>query len=577
MESILLRFCCFILFATAGVAANAYDFAVNGIYYNILSKTDRTVEVTKSDGNDYSGDVVIPAVVDHGGVTYSVTKIGEGAFSLCPALISVSMSSVDTIDYGAFSHSGNLASVSLPATLTSIKGNPFLSCSALKEIVVDEDNTKYSSDGGVLYDKSKETLICWPTVQADIDIPSSVKTIGESAFGNCHNLTSVSMPSVETIGGMAFICCSSLTSVSMPSVKMIDYLAFHICTDLTSVSMPSVETIGENAFSCCFILTSVDMPSVKTIGNEAFEGCALMSASLPASCTLVGVNPFSACSELEEIVVDENNMNYTSVDGVLYDKAIRTLICCPAGKHSIDMPSSVTKIGEKAIFDCDRLTSVRLPASCASIVGNPFGSCNSLEELVVDGDNLNFASIDGVLYDKDIRTLMVFPGARHSVDVPPSVTTIGRSAFFSCDSLRSVSMPSVTTLGNAAFYGCGNLALAEMPKVTMVGDSAFLFCRNLKSVSMPSAVTIGEDAFECLDSLVSVDIPASVTSIGSHAFYFSDSLTSVHCHWERPLECGQLFDDEVLENATLFVPVGTMEAYRAVAPWSRFANIKEKD
>ena len=498
MESILLRFCCFMLFATAGVAANAYDFVVNGIYYNILSKTDRTVEVTKSDGNDYSGDVVIPAVVDHGGVTYSVTKIGEGAFSLCPALISVSMSSVDTIDYGAFSHSGNLASVSLPATLTLIKGNPFLSCSALKEIVVDEDNMKYSSDGGVLYDKGKETLICWPTAQADIDIPSSVKTIGESAFGNCHNLASVSMPSVETIGNMAFMCCSSLVSVSMPSVKMIDYLAFHICTDLTSVFMPSVETIGDNAFSWCFILPSVDMSSVKTIGDEAFEGC---------------------CA----------------------------------------------------------LTAVRLPASCTSIAGNPFGSCNSLEELVVDGDNLNFASIDGVLYDKDIRTLMVFPGARHSVDVPPSVTTIGESAFFSCDSLRSVSMPSVTTLGNAAFYSCDNLALAEMPRVTMVGDSAFLFCRNLKSVSMPSVVTIGKYAFEACDSLVSVDIPASVTSIGSCAFYFSDSLTSVHCHWERPLECGQLFDDEVLENATLFVPVGTKEAYRAVAPWSRFANIKEKD
>ena len=577
MESILLRLCCFMLFATAGVAANAYDFVVNGIYYNILSKTDRTVEVTKSDGNDYSGDVVIPAVVDHGGVTYSVTKIGEGAFSLCPALISVSMSSVDTIDYGAFSHSGNLASVSLPATLTSIKGNPFLSCSALKEIVVDEDNTKYSSDGGVMYDKNKETLICWPTAQADIDIPSSVKTIGESAFGNCHNLASVSMPSVETIGNMAFMCCSDLMSVSMPSVKTIDYWAFSVCTGLKSVFMPSVETIGEKAFSWCFILTSVDMPSVKTIGNEAFESCALMSASLPASCTSVGVNPFVACDALEEIVVDENNMNYTSVDGVLYDKAIRTLISCPAGKHSIDIPSSVTKIGESAVFDCDRLTSVRLPASCTSIVGNPFADCSSLEEFVVDEDNSNYASVGGVLYDKDIRTLLVFPGVRHSVDVPSSVTKIGESAFYACDSLRSVSMPSVTTLGNAAFYSCDNLALAEMPKVTIVGDSAFLFCRNLKSVSMPSAVTIGEDAFECLDSLVSVDMPASVTSIGSHAFYFSDSLTSVHCHWERPLECGQLFDDEVLENATLFVPVGTMEAYRAVAPWSRFANIKEKN
>lgn len=94
---------------------------------------------------------------------------------------------------------------------------------------------------------------------------------------------------------------------------------------------------------------------------------------------------------------------------------------------------------------------------------------------------------------------------------------------------------------------------------------------------MPSATTIDYGAFYYCSALTSIDIPASVTTIGKYAFSGCSSLTSVYCHWERPLECDPWFEETVLANATLYVPDGCVDAYRAVKPWSDFANIKERD
>ena len=128
---------------------------------------------------------------------------------------------------------------------------------------------------------------------------------------------------VTTIGDEAFYGCSALTSVSMPSVTTIGDWAFYGCSALTSVSMPSVTTIGDEAFFRCYALTSVSMPSVTTIGDNAFSDCLdLTSVDIPASCTSIAGNPFQGCKSLEEIVVDENNPNYSSADGVLYDNSM---------------------------------------------------------------------------------------------------------------------------------------------------------------------------------------------------------------------------------------------------------------
>ena len=315
--------------------------------------------------------------------------------------------------------------------------------------------------------------------------------------------------------------------------------AFDGCA-LTSVDMPSVTTIGVGAFSSCSALTSVDMPSVMTIGDESFYGCdALTSVDIPSSCTSIGANPFVRCIGLKEIVVDDNNPNYSSADGVLYDKGKTTLLSWPAAEGGINLPLSVTKIGEGAFYYCSALTSVDMP-SVMTIGDYAFYYCSALT----------------------------------SVDMP-SVTKIGEGAFFDCSALTSISMPSVMTIGGYAFDFCDNLTSVEMPEVLTIGDEAFGYCSALTSVSMPEVTTIGDESFYYCNALTSLDIPASVTTIGDDAFGSCSSLTSVYCHWVEPLECDPGFTDEVLENAILFVPRETVDAYRSVKPWSDFANIVE--
>ena len=240
----------------------------------------------------------------------------------------------------------------------------------------------------IQYDKGKTTLIGWPTAEGDIDILPSVTTIGSNAFFDCSALTSVEMPKVTTIGDRAFLSCSALISVKMPSVT----------------------TIGDNAFGGCSALTSVSMPAVTTIGDYAFIICsALTSVFIPASCTFIASNPFEQCIELKGIVVDDNNPNYSSADGVLYDKGKTTLISWPTAEGDIDILPSVTTIGDYAFGVCSALTSVSMPAvttigdnafsgcsslasvfipaSCTSILGYPFMSCSALKDIVVDENN----------------------------------------------------------------------------------------------------------------------------------------------------------------------------------------------
>ena len=253
------------LLALIAATASAQDFVVDGIYYNILSEDDMTVEVT-SNPYGYAGDAVIPAEVTYDGGTYSVIAIGYRAFSDCYALTSVSMPSVTTIGDYAFVSCSALTSVSMPLVKT-INAFAFSSCSAL----------------------------------TSIEMPS-VTTIGEYAFDSCSALTSVEMPSVKTIGLWAFCDCNALTSVSMPQVTTIGECVFYGLGSLTSVYMPAAITIGDNAFFSCRALTSVSMPSVKTIGEGAFYDCsALTSVDIPASVTMIGDYAFTACSSLTSV------------------------------------------------------------------------------------------------------------------------------------------------------------------------------------------------------------------------------------------------------------------------------------
>ena len=225
-----------------GSHAFAHDFDVDGIYYNILSETDKTVEVTYKGNSstsyiEYSGSKIIPEKLVYNGDTYSVTSISKSAFSGCNSLTSVTIpNSVTRIGDGAFEGCSKLAKITIPNSVISIGVNVSKDCSKLTSIIVESGNTIYDSrdNCNAIIQTTTNTLItgCKTTI-----IPNSVTKIGQGAFRNCSSLTSITIPnSVKIIEQTAFYNCSGLTNVTIPnSVTSIGNYAFYNCSGLTEI------------------------------------------------------------------------------------------------------------------------------------------------------------------------------------------------------------------------------------------------------------------------------------------------------------------------------------------------------
>ncbi|MDR3705111.1 MAG: leucine-rich repeat domain-containing protein [Paludibacteraceae bacterium] len=375
--------------------------------------------------------------------------------------------------------------------------------------------------------------------------------IPDYAFEYCSSLTLVTIPSsVTSIGRNAFYECYSLTSITIPTtVTSIGTYAFYDCTSLKSVAIPSsVTSIGEGTFQDCVGLTTISFAipsSVTSIGVEAFQACTgLTSITIPSSVTSIGAEAFYNCSGL--ITVDVNNPNYSSIDGVLFNKAQTTLIQCPTSKTgSYAIPSSVTSIGEAALGYCTGLTSVSIPSSVTSIGTWAFSCCSGLT-------TISFA-------------------------IPSSVTSIGSNAFYECYSLTSITIPtSVTSIGSSAFYECTSLTSVAIPSsITSIEGQTFYYCVGLTSITIPSSVTsIGGSAlYECT-GLKSITIPSSVTSIGDDAFDWCTGLTSIYADPTTPVALGSstVFYNVDTTTCTLYVPTGSVSLYQTANQWKAFYN-----
>ena len=209
-----------------------------------------------------------------------VKSIGDGAFRGCSGLTSISIpSSVEIIKFLAFEDCSGLTSIDIPEGVTTIGAGAFDGCSSLN-IIVNEYNTTYSSEDGMLLNKEKTTLIAYPSAKGTVtNVPTSVTTIVDSAFYGCSGLTSINIPEgVTTIGAAAFDGCDSLTSISIPKgVKIIGVAAFDGCDSLTSITIPSsVTSIGVAAFYGCSSLEEVTMEATTPpeLGMWAFNGTA---------------------------------------------------------------------------------------------------------------------------------------------------------------------------------------------------------------------------------------------------------------------------------------------------------------
>lgn len=285
MKTIIRKIGVLAVMLQAFLTASAYDFEVDGIYYNIISFDDMTCEVT-SDDNKYQGDIVIPSFVEYNTRKLSVIKIGESAFKNCTGLTSVTFpESLTTVGRSAFSGCSGLSSITFPESLPGIGPEAFKDCTGLTSVTIPET----------------WSIISW------------------GAFSGCSGLTSVTFPeSLTSIGDAAFEHCTGLTSVTFPeSLTYLGNYAFEYCTRLTSVTFPdNLTTINRGAFDRCNRLSSVSFPeNLTTIEGGAFVNCSgLTSVTFPKNITSIGSYAFEGCNNLHSIQFEDND-NPVSIEG----------------------------------------------------------------------------------------------------------------------------------------------------------------------------------------------------------------------------------------------------------------------
>ena len=278
-------------------------------------------------------------------------------------------SQLKSIDWGAFNSCTSLASIIIPASVTSIDSAAFLSCTSLTSITVNANNPNYASEGGILYNKDKTTLIAYPSASGSVTIPEGVTSIGQYAFSSCSSLTSVTIgEGVTSIGNGAFSSCTELASVTIPEgVTSIGGSAFFDCTNLASITIPEgVTSIGQYAFYRCTSFTSVIIPaSITSIGDNAFSICtSLASITIPEGVTSIGQYAFSSCTSLASVII----------------------------------PEGVTLIDSYTFYGCTSLASVIIPASVENIYPGAFGNCTSLASVTFKG-TLNWIGNNGGEYN----------------------------------------------------------------------------------------------------------------------------------------------------------------------------------
>lgn len=246
-----------------GLSANAHDFEVDGIYYNVTSSVEPyTVEVTFKDSSTYyTGDIVIPESVTYNEIQYSVTSIGDNAFISCSDLTSVKIpNSVIEIGYAAFFCCYGLTSIEIPNSVIKISESVFLGCMFLENIVVSEGNPIYDSrdNSNAIIKTTTNTLIqgCNNSI-----IPISITKIGDGAF-SYFDFASIEIPnSVTSVGDYAFSYCLGLTSVTIPtSIESMGEQVFYACVDIKEVYLQSEEV--PTAYDTTIFDSSLDLANV---------------------------------------------------------------------------------------------------------------------------------------------------------------------------------------------------------------------------------------------------------------------------------------------------------------------------
>ncbi len=423
--------------------------------------------------------------------------------------------------------------------------------------------------------------------------------IGEGAFMDCIDLTSVTLPaSVREIGRYAFRNCINLQEAVVPlSVTAIGPQAFANCYKLASVQLPaSLTTIGARAFVDCLALKRVDIPSLAAWLGISFadelsnplsqahhlyvDGTEVTELEIPATLTeSISRYAFAGFSALTGL----------TLDGVKYIGTAAFKDC--SGITQLTLPESVQEIGSEAFSGCTALTAITVPASVQQLGSSAFASCTGLQSAEVLASVTEIpsrvfsgcTSLKTVQLSPSLKTIgaSAFDGCSKldQLNLPASLTGIGSSAFSDCTGLKAVTLPaSVASIGDQAFSGCTALVSLVLPdSLSVIADQTFADCQALKSVVIPDkVVSIGNKAFFRCVYLTSVTLGSGLQEIGPNAFANDPRIKTITSMAPVPpqMSSPDCVERSIYKNATLKVPVRYVQTYKHTGVWSWFVNVE---
>ena len=476
------------------VMANAHNFKVDGIFYNILNSTDLTVEVTyegyssNSYKEEYSGVVIIPSSVTYNSRTYSVTSIGNYAFEDCSSLTSVTIpNSVTSIGYEAFWYTG-----------------------------IYNDTSNWENH--VLY--IDNCLIrAEKTISGACIIKESTRLIASNAFEHCDSLSSVTIPnSVTSIGSFAFRGCSSLTSVTIPnSVTSIEYHTFYECSNLQSLTIGAgVLYIGSQESTPVKVIW---LPNTPPSGYKNLAGKINYIPNNQYSFTNAYIYPFlSSMFETDGakyIPISPSERTCDVIDCIYDSTNLQIAINSTVIFQGVEMKTK--NIMPYAFYKNDFIREVSLGNS-GNIENSAFGNCSNLQTATI--------SNTGTIGSYAFYGCSSLTTAR----LGNSIKALGDNAFYGCSSLQAITIPnSVGSVGEECFRNCSNMISAVIGDgLATIKDYTFQNCRALESLRIGNRVTTIETrAFENCSSLAKITIPQSITGITNNVFKGCTSLADV--------------------------------------------------
>ena len=437
------------------------SYTINGINYDLSESAKIAVVIPGK--KPYSGDIVIPASVEHNGIEYTVNAMQPAAFAGCQDLTSVEIdASIDYLTDSLFKDCSSLKSVKLNDGIVKIGHYVFYGCSALEAI----------------------------------DIPQGVASIGESLFRECKSLRSITFPeSVRLLGPYAFYGCTDLDSVTFCGfMHQLDALVFKGCSNLTYVSLPkNLTRILDNAFYECSNLQTITIPeNVTAIFKGAFYNCtSLTTIDLPEDLTSIGSYAFFGCQSLESITIPEN---VTTIEKY-------TFWDCTSLTYIV-LPKSLNSISSYAFYGCQSLESITIPENVTIIDDHAFMNCQSLKSITLP-DGITFIGNNAFARCSNLDSIVI----------PQGMKKIERSAFDLCINLKSVILPeSITELDSYAFIECYSLTTITIPaNVRKIGKMAFEDCRSMASfyccVENPQEIELGENVFNRINENCILYVP----------------------------------------------------------------------